>query len=317
MIAGTLRAIIMAIIGNILIASFKFFAAMISGSSALMAEAYHSVSDTGNQILLLFGHNLSKRKPDDKHPFGYGKEKFFWSFVVALALFGTTGVLSIREGILKLQHPEPIQQYGWTMAAIGFGLILDGATLRYALGLLQKFKEREGISSTWEAIQESKDATTLTVIFEDLIAVLGLIIVGVAITLSYFTGNMTYDAVASMMIGGLLLFFAIVLAYEIKDLLIGESLSIQKRIKIRKIVEQFDEVEKILSLRTMHFTENEVLINIEIEFKDDLKVPELEKLIDNIEADIKRIVPDARIYIEPESSHNTPISGTITRLDKK
>jgi len=295
------KAVIAALFGNFGIAVFKLVAALFSGSSSMLAESYHSMSDTLNQVLLLYGLKRSQREPDERHRFGYGKEQFFWSFMVAMILFGIAGTLSIREGYHKFSHPEPISHLGLTYLAIVVGLIFDGYAFSIAVRSIKNEMKTEQYRNLLEAIKQSKDPTTLTVFFEDVIALSGLLIAALAITLVHFTGILIIDAIASMIIGVLLMVFAIILAVETKNLLVGEAVTQLKRRKILKAVRSFAEVKEVLRLKTMHLSSEEVLVTLEINYQDDLIVDELEKVNDRIEKKIKDIIPQAKVYLEAEN----------------
>ncbi len=299
------KAIIAALFANLGIALFKLVAAILSRSSSMLAESYHSFSDTMNQVLLLIGLKLSRRKPDEGHPFGHGKEQFFWSFVVAIILFGVAGTLSIREGYHKFFHPEPISHIVLTFAAIAVALIFESIALRIAYKNIRKEMRVEKHKNFIDAMRRSKDPVTLTVFVEDSLAIMGLLIVAVAIVVVQLTGNLIIDAIASIVIGVLLMVFAFFLAFETKKLLLGEAVTPLKRRKILKAVHSFDEVKKVISLKTMHFSSDEVLVALEINYQDDIVVDELEKVNDRIEAKIKTIIPQAKIYLEPEDK--TPL----------
>ncbi len=295
------KAVIAAMLANFVIAVFKIAAALFSKSSSMMAEGYHSLSDTFNQILLLYGLKASQKKPDAKHPFGYGKEQFFWSFMVAIILFGIAGSLSIREGLHKLKHPEPISHLGLIYLAILIGIIFDSYALRIAFRKIKQEKKAENHPNFMEALKRSKDPTILTVFIEDLLAMIGLFIAAAAITIVHFTGVLVIDGIASILIGVLLMIFALFLAYETKGLLLGESITRNKKEKIMKSVNSFSEVKKIISLKTMHLSSEEVLVTLELNYQDNLIVDELERINDRIEACIKEIIPQAKVYLECEN----------------
>jgi len=295
------KAVIAALFGNFGIAVFKLVAALFSGSSSMLAESYHSISDTLNQVLLLYGLKRSQREPDERHRFGYGKEQFFWSFMVAMILFGIAGTLSIREGYLKFLHPEPISHLGLTYLAIAVGLIFDGYAFSIAVRSIKSEMKTEQYRNLIEAIKQSKDPTILTVFIEDMIALTGLLIAAVAITLVHFTGILIIDAIASIIIGVLLMGFAIILALETKNLLVGEAVTPLKRRKILKAVRSFKEVKKVISLKTMHLSSEEVLVTLEINYRDDIIVDELEEVNDKIEKKIKDITPKAKVFLEAEN----------------
>lgn len=294
------KAVIAALFGNLGIAVFKLVAAVFSGSSSMLAESYHSMSDTLNQVLLLYGLKRSQRKPDECHRFGYGKEQFFWSFMVAMILFGIAGTLSVREGYHKFLHPEPISHLGLTYMAIAVGLIFDGYAFSIALRSIKREMKSEEYKNLIEAVKQSRDPTVLTVFFEDVIALSGLLIAAIAIALVHFTGILIIDAIASIIIGVLLMVFAVILALETKRLLVGEAVTPLKRRRILKAVLSSEEVKKVISLKTMHLSSEDVLVTLEINYQDDLIVEELEKVNDRIEKKIKDIIPRAKVYLEAE-----------------
>jgi cation diffusion facilitator family transporter len=298
---GRKKAVLAALLGNLAIALFKLFAALLSRSSSMLAESYHSFSDTFNQVLLLYGMKRSHKIADQRHRFGYGKEQFFWSFMVAVILFGIAGTLSVREGYLKFLHPEPIRKIWLTYMAIAVGLIFETIALRMAIQNLREEMKNEGHKTLIEGIKNSKDPTTLTVLFEDTLALAGLVIAGVAITIVHLAGILVVDAIASIIIVALLMIFAFFLAYETKKLLVGEAVTPLKRGRILKVLASFEEVEKVICLNTMHLSSEEVLITVEIDYKDDLTVGDLVKLNDIIEEKIKLIIPNAKVYLEAEN----------------
>jgi cation diffusion facilitator family transporter len=295
------KAVLAALLANTGIAVFKLVAALLSGSSSMLAECYHSVSDTFNQVLLLYGLKKSRKAPDECHRFGHGKEQFFWSFMVAIILFGVAGTLSIREGYHKYLDPEPIHHIGLAYLAIAIALLFESYALRIAVKNIKEEMRAEQHRNIIEAVKHSKDPVTLTVLFEDSLAITGLLIAAVAITLAHFTGILIIDAIASILIGALLMVFAVFLAFETKKLLVGEAVTPLKRRKMLKAVYSFDEVKKIISLKTMHFSSDEVLVTLELNYRDDLIVDKLEELNDRIEKKIKEIIPDAKIYLEAEN----------------
>ncbi len=295
------KAVMAALFGNLGIAVFKFIAAFFSRSSTMLAEAYHSASDTFNQILLLYGLNRSQKPADECHRFGHGKEQYFWSFMVAIFLFAIAGALSVREGYNQFQHPEPLQRIGLAYAAILVGIIFEGLALRVAVQNIKREKTEEHHKNYLAAIKHSKDPTTLTVLFEDSLALSGLLIAAVAITLVHFTGILVIDAIASTVIGVLLMIFALFLAYETKKLLVGEGVTAHKRKQILGCVTDFPEVNKVISLKTMHLSPDDVLVALEINYADDLTIDQLERLNDRIEKSIQEILPKAKIYLEAEN----------------
>jgi cation diffusion facilitator family transporter len=301
------KAVLAALFGNLGIAIFKFIAAVFSGSSSMLAEAYHSVSDTFNQVLLLYGLKASKKPADKEHPFGHGKEQFFWSFIVAMILFGIAGSLSIIEGYHKFRHPEPIKHIGLTYMAIAVAILFDGLALRIAFRNIKEEMQREEHRSFLETLRASKDPTNLTVFVEDSLAITGVLIAGIAITFVHFTDILIIDAIASILIGVMLMVFALFLAFETRMLLVGEAVSPYKRKKILKIVRSFKEIDDVLSLKTMHLSSDEVLIALEIDYRDDMVVEDLEQVNLEIEQKIKEFIPRARVYLEAQKK---PDSGS-------
>jgi divalent metal cation (Fe/Co/Zn/Cd) transporter len=221
--------------------------------------------------------------------------------MVAIILFGIAGTLSIREGYNKFLHPEPISHIGLTYLAIAVAMVFESYALRMAIKNIKKEMKTEQHRNFVQAMRHSKDPTTLTVLVEDLLALTGLLIAAVAIASVHITGIMMIDAIASIVIGVLLMVFACFLAVETKKLLVGESVTPLKRRKILKAVKSIAEVKKIISLKTMHLSSEEVLVTLEINYKDDLIVDELEKLNDRIEKKIKTIIPSAKVYLECEN----------------
>jgi cation diffusion facilitator family transporter len=298
---GSKKAVIAALLGNAAIAICKFVAALFSGSSSMLAEAYHSTSDTFNQVLLLYGLKKSKKPPDKLNPFGHGKEQFFWSFMVAIILFGIAGVLSVREGYHKLQHPEPISYIGLMYLVLGVSVFFETIALRIAIKSIKAEMKAEQHKNFFTAIKHSKDPTTMTVFFEDSLALMGLLIAFVAITLVHFTGNLAIDAIASISIGVLLMVFALFLANETKKMLVGEAVTPHKREQILGCLESYYEVDRIVSLKTMHLSTDEVIVAAEINYRNDITVGELEILNDRIEKSIKEVIPNAKVYLEAEN----------------
>ena len=293
-------AVVAALLMNLAVSIAKFIAAFFSGSSAMLAEAYHSVSDTFNQVFLLVGIKASRRKPDKVHPFGYGQEQFFWSFIVAMAIFGIAGVLSFREGWHKLTHPHPLENLVWSyivlFAAIGF----EAVALRVAYKEFKKAMNKEGITSKWEGIKRSKDPVILTVLFEDSLAITSLLVALVGITLAAITHNPFFDGIASMIIGVLLMVFASILAMETKKLLIGEGVTPGTRKKLQDAMASVEGVESIITLKTMHMGPKKVIVAAEVHLKDGLVTDQIEKVVDEVEKECKKVVPEAECYIEVE-----------------
>ena len=299
MAASSNRAIYGAILANTAIAVSKFIAAFFTGSSAMFSEGIHSLVDTGNGFLLLVGIKRSQKPADDIHPFGYGKEVFFWSFVVALLIFAIGGGFSIREGIKHLQHPRPLTNLGWNYLVLTLAMLFEGAALRVAL---KEFNASRGSKPFFRALRETKDSATLAVVIEDTAALLGLVIAFLAVFLGQLTGWEYFDGIGSILIGMLLVSVALFFAGECKALLIGEGLLPENVEKIISILEKEDRVLSFRRPLSLYFGPNQVLVNLNVDFADDLTADEIEETIESLEAGIKAALPKVnRIYIEAEA----------------
>ena len=298
MSSGSKKVIIAALIGNTLISITKFGAAAFTGSSAMLSEGIHSLVDTGNQILLLYGIKRAAKPADDDFPFGYGKEIYFWSFIVAILIFALGGGISIYEGIKHFQHPEPISNPMINYVVLGLAMVFEGAAWVFA------FKEFNRVKGKWgyiEAIQRAKDPSIFVVLFEDSAAMLGLAVAFAGVALSQYTGILVFDSIASMVIGLILIGTAIWLAYETKGLLIGESANHSIIKAIREILQGRNNIEHVNEILTMHMGPDYILANISVDFNDDISADEIEKSVAEIDARIKQQFPQIkRIFIEAE-----------------
>ena len=310
MVGGSKKAVYAALVGNLGIAIAKLTAAAITGSTAMFAETLHSFSDTFNQVLLLVGIKTSKKTVTERHPFGYGKEQFFWSFIVATMIFGISGILSLEQGFnsllgSKLHHQIENANISYVILAIS--AIFEANALRIALVLLKKDietrGEKIGITTLIQEFQESKDPSILTVMVEDSAALLGIVIAGLGIFFSSVTGDMSYDAISSLAVGSILMAFAFFLAKENKALLIGESISRKDYKQIVQLINELPEVNRVLTLRTMHLGPQDVLVTIEVNLVDGLDTDRIESVIDTIEQKVKQAIPyvnPSKIYVELE-----------------
>jgi cation diffusion facilitator family transporter len=294
------KSVYMALFANSAIAVAKAAAAVVSGSSAMLAEALHSFADTGNQALLLLGMKRAERPADEEHPFGHGKERFFWTFVVALSLFTLGAAFSIYHGVTGLldghEVPDPLIALLVLAVAAGF----ESIALRTAW---RQFQVKRGPRSVRQALREAKDPEILTVLGEDTAALSGIAVAVVGIVLSHLTGAAAFDAAASIGIGLILAAVAFFLAREMLGLLLGEAATAPVRRRIVDAVSAFDSVDRVIDLRTMHVGPQELLIALDVLFDDGLDTDAIERSIDEIEAAIRTAVPDARaIFIEPETS---------------
>lgn len=281
---GSKKVIFAALFGNGLIAITKFIAASITGSSAMLSEAIHSVVDTGNQGLLLYGIKRSKRPVDKTHPFGYGMEIYFWAFVVAIMIFAVGAGVSIYEGIHKLNHPSPITSPHINYIVLSLAMIFEGVAWYIAFKEFGKLKGNFGIM---EAVRHSKDPTVFTVLFEDSAAMLGLVAAFIGIYLSTSFGISWADGAASLIIGIILAGTAALLAYETKGLLIGEAASPILVASVEDIIATKQSVLYVNELRTMHMGPNDILLALSLDFKDDINSRVVEQKIAELEREIK------------------------------
>ncbi len=308
MATGSKKAVYAALFGNLGIAITKFIAAFITGSAAMWAEAYHSASDTFNQILILFGIKTSTKAASHQHQFGHGRELFFWSFIVATMIFGISGILSLEQGVSSLLedfHSIRNSQISYIVLAVAFGF--EGNALRVALKqFIREIREKGdkiSFSSMIEHFKESKDIALLTVIVEDCAALLGILVAAIGIFLSDITGNAVYDAIASLIIGGILMFFAFFLAKENRGLLIGESVTNREYKRIVRSIQEIPEVNKLITMRTMHLSPEDILVGIQVNLIDNLDTDKIEIVTDTIEQKIMEIIPNTNrehIFVEIE-----------------
>ncbi|MEO1800523.1 MAG: cation diffusion facilitator family transporter [Cyanobacteria bacterium J06629_2] len=293
------KTIYAAMAANFAIAITKFVAASITGSSAMLSEGIHSVVDTGNELLLLWGLRLSKQPADDSHPFGYGQELYFWTLIVALFIFAIGGGMSIYEGILHVNHPEPLSDPRWNYGVLGFAVIFEGYSWNVAL---QEFLRSKGEESFWRAIRASKDPTIFTILFEDTAALIGLFVAFLGVLGGHLLNNVYLDGVASIIIGVILCGVALLLATESKDLLIGEGAKPEVVANIRTITNSDPAVEKVMKVLTLHFGPQEILLNLEIKFVDELESKELAIAVERLESSISNQHPEIQnIFIEAKS----------------
>jgi cation diffusion facilitator family transporter len=302
------KAVYAALFGNLGIAIAKLVAAILTGSTAMFAETLHSISDTFNQVLLLIGIKTSTKAATEQHPFGYGKEQFFWSFVVATMLFGISGILSLQQGFGSLlSRIHHIQNADVSYVILAISAAFEANALRVALLLAKESIEARGdklsLNTLVQEFRESKDPSVITVMVEDSAALLGIVVAGIGIFFSEATGDTIYDSLSSVAIGGILMAFAYFLAKENKALLIGESISRKDYNKIVKLVNEIPDVNRIITMRTMHFAPEDVLVTIEVNLIDGLDTDKIESVIDNIEQKVKQAIPyinTAKVYVEVE-----------------
>ena len=296
--AGSKRAVFAALLANLGIAVAKFVGFAFTRSSSMLAEAVHSVADTGNQLLLLLGDRRSQIVPDEEHPFGYGRERYFWGFVVSIVLFTLGSAFAIYEGVGKIVHPHALESTGWALAILAVAAVLEGSSFRTAR---RESNELRGDASWWRFIRGAKAPELPVLLLEDSGALVGLLIAFVCLLAATVTHNSVWDGAGSVLIGVLLGVIAVVLATEMKSLLIGESASRADRDAIEAAVNAAPEVRHLIHLRTEHLGPEDLLVGAKIDFDPSLTFAELAATIDAVEVRIRAVVPTARIiYLEPD-----------------
>ncbi len=287
-----------ALAANLGIAVAKFVAAAITGSSSMLTEGVHSLVDTGNQGLLLYGQYRARRAPDSDHPFGYGRELYFWAFVVAILIFGLGAGVSVYEGWKHIQSPEPLRDPLPNYIVLVIAFALEGTSWTIAM---REFAASKGDHGWWEAIRDSKDPSGFIVLFEDSAALAGLVVAGVGIWASHHWGDPRIDGWASIVIGVILAAVASLLARESKGLLIGERANLDMVARIRAQLEAEPCITHVNHVRTIHTAPDRIFVAISADFADDLPMGEAETLIERIEQRLKAQEPKlSSIYIRPE-----------------
>ena len=293
------KVVFVALAGNSLIAATKFAAAAFTGSSAMLSEAIHSTVDTGNQLLLLYGIRRAARPADAAHPFGYGMEIYFWTFVVAILIFGLGAGVSFYEGYQKILAPHPVSNAVVNYAVLAVALVFEAGAWWIAF---VEFRRAKGALGYLDAVRESKDPTVFTVLFEDSAAMLGLVVAFVGIALAEMLDMPVLDGVASLGIGLILAVTAALLAYECKGLLIGESARPAVVHGIRRLLGERPGIIAINEVLTMHLGPRDVLVNLSVDFSDRLTSGEVEREISHMERAIKDAFPVVtRVFIEAQS----------------
>lgn len=301
MSSGSTKAVFGAILANVLIAISKFIAAFFTGSSAMVSEGIHSLVDSMNGLLLLFGIKRSKKSPDESHPFGYGLELYFWSFVVAILVFALGGGIALYEGVHHLLQPKELTNASpiWNFAVLGIAILVEGSSLIYAL---KEFKRSSKGKGFIQSLRESKDAATFSVIIEETAAIIGLFIALLGVTLVLITGNVLFDALASIAIGLLLGGVAIFMALECKSLIVGESAQKIDIDDVEVLLRSKDYIKNYRRPKTLHFGPESILLAVDIDFSNQLSVLDIEKYTVELENNIKTINPHFdRIYIESKA----------------
>jgi cation diffusion facilitator family transporter len=312
------RAVVAALLANIGIAIAKFVGFLLTSSASMLAESVHSVADSGNQVLLLFGQKRSRRAPTAEHPFGYGRERYFWAFVVALILFSLGGMFAIYEGVTKIRDPHELESPSIAIGILLVAVALESASFRTAI--VESRRQREPGMSWWGFIHRSKQPELPVVLLEDFGALVGLMFALVAVSATVITDDPLWDGIGTLSIGVLLVVIAVVLAIEMKGLLIGEAASFTDQQRIAAAIEIEPSVTKLIHMRTQHIGPDELLVGAKLELVHGLSVDDAVEAVNRIEHSVRRAVPTARvIYLEPDifrtslpSDHAAPLAaGTV------
>lgn len=293
--SNSLRAVIFALVGNFAIAVIKFIVSVISGSSAMLAESIHSLADTTNQVFLLIGRKRSAKIADEVHSFGYGKEEYFWGFLVAVLLFFMGGCFSVYEGIHKLIHPEPLENYIYIFIVLGLSILIELKSFSVALTEFRKASSGKLI----KAVMDSTDTNIFVILVEDFSALAGLTVVLVSSLLSMI--NPLFDAIGTLLVGFLLLIMSYFLANELRKLIIGENISREMRTEVKSIVNRHIAVRHINNIRSMYIGNNNFILLISVDIEDITNASCIESITDQVKRDITALYPHAKyIYFEVE-----------------
>ena len=292
------KAVVAAFLANTGIAITKFIAWFFSGSASMLAEAIHSVADAGNQLLLLLGGRLAKKEATPDHPFGYGRERYVWAFIVALVLFSVGGLFSISEGISKIQHPHELEMWWLPLVVLAIAIVLESLSLRTAI---KEANQVRGKARWWDFIRKAKSPELPVILLEDLAALLGLVFAFAAVGLTALTGNPLFDAIGTLAIGVLLIGVAIILAIEMKSLLIGEGATREDHATIQRVLNANTGVESVIHMKTLYLGPDELMVAAKIAFPPHSDIEHIATTINDLESTLRAEVPHARvIYIEPD-----------------
>ena len=295
-------AVLGALFANALIALLKLVAAWITGSSGMMAEALHSIADTTNQVFLLLGLRFYKRPASGKHPFGFGKERFFWSFIAAIFIFGVGATYAIYEGVVKIAYPHAPTRFNWAYSVLAISFVLESVSITLAIYQEVKEAHHEGLTFG-EYLRESKDPTAKTVLFEDSAALLGIVIAAAGLVLTEYqvggSAGAYWDGVASILIGVVLAVVAFILARSSRGLLLGEAASAKTVEAIRQAIESHPNVERVVELLTMHLAPKQILINAHVKMRQGLLTDDVVRTVEEVEDRIKQAEPKVEmIFLE-------------------
>jgi len=298
---ASVKILAVSLVGNVLVVIAKLAGAVVTGSMSMLAETAHSTADTLSVLLLYMGFLRGRKPPDDQHPFGYGKEEFFWALLVAVLSFGIAGALTLYNGLAAVMNPHTLVFGPLNFIIIGFSSVFEFAGMTLAIRELKREIPWAKATNMFRVIHESRNPNVLTVLLDNIGDLLGLGIAGVALALSELTRAVIYDSIGSVLIGGMLISFGIFLGYENRGLLVGEAISLTQRIRAISLIESLPEVNRVLSLRTMYLSPRTALFGIEVNLKDGLSTDEVEKAVDKIEAAVKGRFPHAKyVYVDIE-----------------
>jgi cation diffusion facilitator family transporter len=305
---GGTTAILAALAANVGIAIAKFVAFLVTGASSMLAEAIHSVADSGNQVLLLVGGKRARRAATPEHPFGFGRDRYIYSFIVAIVLFSVGGLFAVYEGIHKLQHPEQLESPAWALGVLVVAIGLEGFSLRTAMKETDAVRQRG--ESYWAFIRHARAPELPVVLLEDTAALTGLVLALLGVGLSTITGNGVFDGLGTVAIGLLLVAVAAILAIETKSLLIGEAATPAAQRRILAALEDGEEVLSVIHMRTQHLGPEELLVAAKIAVRSDDTAASIASAIDAAEARVRAAEPIARvIYLEPDIRRPDPAAG--------
>ena len=307
MAGGSTKAVVAAMVANLGIAIAKFGGAFYTGSSAMLAEGVHSLVDTGNQILLLLGMKRSKRPADTCHPFGYSREIYFWSFVVAVLLFTAGGTVAIYEGIQKLAHPHPITNPIVNYIILTLAIVLEAASFAVAL---KEFRKVSTGQHWWSTVREAKDPVLFTVLFEDTAAMIGLVVALVGLVAAHLLGIPALDGIASIVIGSVLIVASLLLARETMSLIVGEAASPALLNDVERLIRAAPGVTGVRDISSAHLGPHDVLVTAAVDFEDAVPAGEVERIVARIVAAVRAAQPDVRqLFLAPTSFAATDASG--------
>ncbi|QIM15385.1 cation diffusion facilitator family transporter [Leucobacter insecticola] len=314
--SGGNKAIIAAFLANMGIAVTKFIAWAFSGSSSMLAEGVHSLADSGNQLLLLLGGRRARKAADKDHPFGHGRVRYVYAFIVAVVLFSVGGVFSVYEGIGKIRHPHPLEVWWLPLLVLGVAIVLESFSLRTAV---RESKPLKGSLSWRQFIQRSKAPELPVVLMEDIAALLGLVIAFIGVGLTVVTGNGLFDGISTVAIGVLLVLVALVVGMKVKSLLVGEGASEEDVANIEAAILASKDIDRIIHMKTLYLSPDEFMVGAKVSLQASCTMHEVSVIINLAERRIREAVPAAKtIYLEPDvyldPNATVPTTSSIVML---